>query len=63
MIDMHSKYDNMDTNGIFNTLICINNHVNSYINYILSLTLFNAIINDVIDVYYVAYKPITVPRT
>ena len=63
MIDMHSKYDNMDTNGIFNTLICIDNHVNSYINCMLSLTLFNAIINDVIDVYYVADKPITVPRT
>ena len=27
MIDMHSKYDNMHTNGMFNALICINNHV------------------------------------
>ena len=36
MIDMHSKYDKMHTNGIFNSLICINNHVNSYINYMLS---------------------------
>ena len=32
---MHSNYDNMSTNGIFNVLICINNHVNSYINYML----------------------------
>ena len=35
MIDMHSKYDNMHTNGIFNVLIYINNHVNSCINYML----------------------------
>ena len=28
MIDMLSKYDNMHTNGIFNVLIGINNHVN-----------------------------------
>ena len=28
MIDMHVKYDNMHTNRTFNTLICINNHVN-----------------------------------
>ena len=39
MIDMHLKYDNMLTNGIFNALICINNHVNSIINYMLSLAL------------------------
>ena len=29
MIEMHSKYDNMHTNRIFNALICINNHINS----------------------------------
>ena len=27
MIEMHSKYDNMHENGMFYTLICINNHV------------------------------------
>ena len=27
MVDMHSKYDNMDTNGMFYALICINNHI------------------------------------
>ena len=32
MIDMHSKYDNMHTNEIFNAIISINNHVNSCIN-------------------------------
>ena len=36
MIDMQLKYDNMHTNGIFNALICVNNHVNSCINCILS---------------------------
>ena len=36
MIDMRSKYDNMQTNGIFNASICINNHVNSCINCMLS---------------------------
>ena len=27
MINMHSKYDNMHRNGIFNALICINNNL------------------------------------
>ena len=31
MINMHLKYDNMHTNGIFNALMCINNHINSYL--------------------------------
>ena len=26
MIEMHSKYDNMHTNGMFYALFCINNH-------------------------------------
>ena len=43
MIDMHSKYNNMHTSGIFNTLICINNHVNSCINYMLSVVRYNTI--------------------
>ena len=38
---MHSKYDNMHMNGIFNILIYINNHVNSCINYMLSGILIN----------------------
>ena len=38
MIDIHSQYDNMHTNGIFNALICINNRVNSCINCMLSVT-------------------------
>ena len=36
MIEMHSKYNNMYTNIIFNALNCINNHVNSCINCMLS---------------------------
>ena len=36
MIEMHSKFDNMHTNRIFNALICINNHVNSCTNCMLS---------------------------
>ena len=37
MIEMWSKYDNMHTNRIFNAFNCINNHVNSCINYMLSV--------------------------
>ena len=37
MMDIHSKYVNMHTNEKFNTLICVNNHVNSCINYMLSV--------------------------
>ena len=40
MIDMHSKYDNMHNNGIIYALICINNHVNSCINCMLSMSGF-----------------------
>ena len=36
MIDINSKYDNMHKNGVFYALICINNNVNSCINYMLS---------------------------
>ena len=36
MIDMHLKYDNMHTNGTFNVLNCMNNHVDSCINCMLS---------------------------
>ena len=36
MIEMHLKYDNMHTIGIFNALFCINNHVNSCIKCMLS---------------------------
>ena len=37
MIGMHSKCDNIHTNGIFNVLIYINYHVNSCINCMLSI--------------------------
>ena len=37
MIEMQSKYDNMHTNRIFNTLNYINNHVNSCTNCMISL--------------------------
>ena len=36
MIEMYLKYDNMHTNVIINTFICINNHVNSCIKCMLS---------------------------
>ena len=36
MIEIYLKYDNMQTNGIINAFICINNHVNSCINSMLS---------------------------
>ena len=36
MIDMHLKYDNVHKNKIFNVLICINHHVNSFTNCMLS---------------------------
>ena len=36
MIEIYLKYDNMDTVGIINTFIFINNHVNSWINSMLS---------------------------
>ena len=38
MIEMHSKYDNMHTNRIFNILNCINNHLNLCMNCMLSTT-------------------------
>ena len=36
MIEIYLKYDKMHTFGIINTFICINNHVNSCINSMLS---------------------------
>ena len=36
MIEMHLKYNNMHRNRIFNALICINNHVNLCMNFMLS---------------------------
>ena len=43
MMEMHSKYDNMHENRIFNALNYINNHLNSCINCMLSLvtSIFN----------------------
>ena len=43
-IEMHSKYDNMHTNRIFNALNCINNHVNSCKNCMLSGIIYQDII-------------------
>ena len=39
MIEIHSKYDNMHTKRIFNALNCVNNHVNSCTNCMLSTRL------------------------
>ena len=36
MIDMHSKHENMHKNKIFYALICINNNIITYIDYMLS---------------------------
>ena len=41
MIDMHLKYDNMHINGTFNASIFINNHINSCINFMLSVIPIN----------------------
>ena len=38
MIEIYLKYDNMHTNGIINVFICVNNHVNLCIKYMLSIT-------------------------
>ena len=37
MIEIYLKYDNIHIFGIINAFICINNHVNSCINSMLSL--------------------------
>ena len=37
MIEIYLKYDNMHTFGIINTFICINTHINSCINNMLSV--------------------------
>ena len=36
MIDIHSQYDNMHKNGMLFAYIYINNHIVTYINYLLS---------------------------
>ena len=41
MIEMHSKYDNMHTNGMFYALFCINNHVLSCYDCMLSISYFD----------------------
>ena len=38
---MHSKYDNMNKNGIFNALIYIYNHIITRLNCMLSTSLFS----------------------
>ena len=37
MIEVYLKYDNMHTFKIINAFICINNHVNSCIKFMLSI--------------------------
>ena len=39
MIEIYLKYDNMHTIRKINAFICINNHVNSCINSMLSMTM------------------------
>ena len=38
MIEIYLKYDNMHTFRVINAFICINNHVNSFINSMLSVS-------------------------
>ena len=38
MIDTHSRHVNIHKNGMFYALFCINNHIMSYIYYMLSMT-------------------------
>ena len=60
---MYLKYDNMHTNGTFNALIYINNHVNSCINCMLSIANFCRIIelNVPIGVYLEGIEPTSLP--
>ena len=46
MIEIHSKYDNMHTNTKFHVLNCINNHVNSCINGMLSMVRLEAVVGE-----------------
>ena len=48
MIEIYLKYDNMYTFGVINAFICINNHVNSCINNMLSIMHNNKIFNVLI---------------
>ena len=41
MINMHSKYDNMHENGMFNAIIYINNHLIKSIGYLSLFTIQN----------------------
>ena len=43
MIEIYLKYDNMHTLGMINAFICINNHVNSFINSMLSVYHFTKV--------------------
>ena len=39
MMNMHSKYNNMHRNKKFNALVCVNNHINTSISCMLSISL------------------------
>ena len=47
MIDMHSKNDNIYKNVMFHALICINNHVITSINFMLSIVNFQIMLNNI----------------
>ena len=41
MVDINSKYDHMYKNGMVYVLICINNHIITSINFMLSLRIYS----------------------
>ena len=45
-MNMHSNYDNMPNNGMYYTLKCLNNHLNSSINFMYQFT------NLLLNCYY-----------
>ena len=52
MIDMNSKYDNMHKNVMFYALICINNHVITGINCMLSHSLSSNVAPSLLSKLY-----------
>ena len=44
MIEMYFKYNNMYTIGSINAFVCINNHLNSCIQFMLSTTLRGGVV-------------------
>ena len=52
MIDMNSKYDDMHKNEMFYTLICINSHVMTIINCMLSFIKLCHIFRRLVKLFY-----------